>query len=103
MGVLGPRSRYQYQGDDGTIYKMNRRNADMDAIGNDHAAASVPPLPGTITPRRVFFKGVDGSRKHIDVSDVGNTFYQSGGTLTVDGIVYTATGRLGERDRGGLD
>ncbi len=100
MGVLGPRSYYQYVSESGTSYKMKRRNADMDAAGNNHASGSLPGMPIELKARRVHLKGDDGSRKSIDIGAPTNSLYISGGSCTIDGIGYTATGRTGEKDRG---
>ena len=63
------------------------------------APAVVCPAPKRFEPRCVYFKAADGARKQlIAASQTANLYATSfGSEITIDGEVFTSTGRKGEK------
>jgi hypothetical protein len=103
MSNFGGRGLFLYTSDNGKDYQMSMRLVDATATGQ----ASIPPdtspdLPRNFVPRHVWFKGSDGGRRKVNMGDSGNAFYTTGGSFSADGVTYTASGRVGEKQRGGV-
>lgn len=97
--ALGPRTLYRYFTDSGEqgVYLTD---TDLGtAIGATPAAGSDPrvTLYG-LTKRYVLCENADGSlRKKVTVPTADNTSFLTGGTLTIDGVSFLITGRVGEK------
>lgn len=96
--LLGARRYYAYTSDSGVAYKYL---TDLDlgtAIGatlND----TNPDFPRRFSPRVLYCKDENGNRKKVIVPTVGNSAYAADAstTLTIDGVAFETTGRVGER------
>lgn len=97
--TLGSRTLYRYFTDSGEqgVYLTD---TDLGlAIGATPAAGSDPrvTLYG-LTKRYVLCENGDGSvRKRVVVPTADNTSFLAGGTLTIDGMSFIITGRVGEK------
>lgn len=99
--TLGPRAKYQYVSDTGDIFNI-RTDVDLaTAAGLTASAAGVGSAkPGELEPRRVFCQATINDklvRKGLIV-DIDNPLYatDTSATVTIDGTVFTTTGRKGE-------
>jgi hypothetical protein len=100
-GPLGTRGFWQYTSDSGNIYTVRSRDADNVAIGNTpDTRDGHPSRPSSLKPRYVWGLAPDGSRRKFHVGSTSNPAYHTPGSLTVDGITFQITGRVGERDFG---
>lgn len=97
--TLGPRALFRYTTDSG---EQGVYLTDVDlgnAIGAVGAAGSDPrvTLYG-LTKRYVLCENADGSiRKKVVAPTADNTSFLTGGTLTIDGVTFIITGRVGEK------
>lgn len=96
---LGPRRLYRYftDNDEQGVYLTDE---DLGvAVGATAAAGSDPrvTLYG-LTKRYVLCENADGSlRKKVTIPTSTNDKFLNGGTLTIDGVTFIITGRVGEK------
>lgn len=98
---LGPRARVQYTSDTGDIYNITT-DADLAAAGQlpvAVAGAGQAP-PRRFQPRGVYCQNVVGGSlaRRFVACDADAAFYatSSPSNITIDGEVFTTTGRRGE-------
>lgn len=111
---IGPRLKYFYQSDDESVYYILRTDADLAVAGLGDAAdapivydvnnpppglATVCPAPKRFKPRVVHVQDEAGNRKSlIAFSLAANAYTRSTSQeITIDGRVFTSTGRRGEQ------
>ena len=98
--VIGRRSYYRYESDDGTEYSILTDDSLTAAVGLvQNATFSAPPR--RFRPRVVFCEAEVGgriARKAILIDEVTNSNYAStvSQNITIDGLVFATTGRRGE-------
>lgn len=109
--LLGPRGRYVYVSDDLTAYVVT---TDVDlavaGLGVGAAAPAVfdpgsPPanfggrFPRGAVTRKVFAQDAAGNRKSLTAFAPSSDLYETNlaQNVTLDGTVFTTTGRRGER------
>lgn len=98
--ILGGRSYYQYEADDGTNYSLlidDSNAASMSMVADD----SFPAPPRRFKPRVVFAEvqlANRVARKQLIAPTGASAAYASNTTtaVTVDTVVYNTTGRRGE-------
>lgn len=101
----GSRAKYEYEADDGTLYKLNL-DATLGSV-TDNGLAFLPatstaiPKPTGFRPRVVFWQGeLNGviKRKEIVCNPAGALYATDKSTaLTIDGVAGNTTGRRGEK------
>jgi hypothetical protein len=102
-GPLGPFKHYKYLSDDAFIYTIRERGAVGDAVAN----VAEPVNTHTTIPRGDTLRHIYGSnttagvtvRKRAIICDPTNVLFATGGTFTVDGLVFTVEGKIGEKRR----
>lgn len=99
--TLGPRAKYQYVSDTGDIFNI-RTDVDLATAAGltPSVAGTGQAKPGELSPRRVFCQAtIAGAlvRKALIV-DIDSPLYATttAQTVTIDGTVFTTTGRKGE-------
>lgn len=98
--ILGGRSYYQYEGEDGTNYSLLVDDSNAAAMGMV-ADDSFPAPPRRFKPRVVFAEvqlANRVARKQLIAPTGATAAYASNTTtvVTVDGVAYNTTGRRGE-------
>lgn len=99
--TLGPRERVAYTSDSGAIYNLETDANLADAAGLPSATAGTGSRkPSRFKPRVVFVEGLVGGvrvRKELIVN-ADNALYDtdSSGTVVIDTVTFTSTGRRGE-------
>ena len=99
--TLGPRSYYRYTADTGDVYKYLTDDTIALAVGavlDDQA----PDLPKRFRPRYVLAQALDSGtlyRKKIVCPTIGTPAYDTDQStdITIDGLVFSTTGRVGEK------
>lgn len=96
--LLGVRRYYSYTTDSGVDYKYLTDEDLGTAIGatlND----TNPDFPRRFSPRILHCRDAEGNKKRVVVPTVGNSAYAADAstTLTIDGVDFETTGRVGER------
>lgn len=106
---LGERSKYLYNSDGGSTYKVETDESLAIAgtgLGADppteYVAGVTPadPSPKRFKPRVVFAQAADGARKELICFDQTSALYETdeGSTVTIDGEAgWVITGRRGEK------
>lgn len=102
---LGDRAEYLYVADDGTNYRFTGDESVNDAIGNVAPAGTETRISVTsncpISPRYVYVElDSDPSvRKKIYIGDATLALYATLAPtqVTINGVGFTTTGRVGER------
>lgn len=99
--ILGGRSYYQYESDDGTNYSLLLDDSNAAAMGMV-ADDSLPAPPRRFKPRVVFVEVALTNRiarKELVAPTAANANYATNTTtvITVDGVAYNSTGRRGEK------
>lgn len=99
--ILGGRSYYQYQADDGSNYSLLLDDSNAAATGMVEDD-SFPAPPRRFKPRVVFVErnlGARIARKELVVPTSANAAYATNTTsnITIDTLAYTTTGRRGEK------
>ena len=103
---LGPRGTYLYVSDSSVSYNVSLDDSVATAIGNTLSTnAAFPVLKATqrrpISPRYVLLQlqSDPAVSKRVIVGDVDNALWTSSAasTVTINGVAYTITGRVGER------
>lgn len=99
--TLGPRAKYQYVSDTGDVFNI-RTDVDLaTAAGLTASAAGVGSAkPGELEPRRVFCQATINDKlvRKALIVDIDSPLYatDTSSTVTIDGTVFTTTGRKGE-------
>lgn len=99
--TLGPRERVAYTSDSGAIWNLDTDANLADASGLPAATAGAGQRkPSRAKPRCVFLTGSVGGvivRKEL-VVNADNALYDttSSGTVVIDTVTFTSTGRRGE-------
>lgn len=99
--TLGPRERIAYTSDSGAIYNLETDANLADAAGLPAATPGTGSRrPSRFKPRVVFVEGSVGGitvRKDLIVN-ADNALYDSDspGTVVIDTVTFTSTGRRGE-------
>lgn len=101
---LGPRAKFGYKNDQGAQF-MIRTDADLGAAGGMEEITTGATLPTGTKPRYLNLQYVDGNktyRKRLICQDANEAPYVNnlGSTVTIDGINWTVTGKVGEKLRG---
>lgn len=106
--VLGPRGTFTYQAGNGVTYNISLDRSVATAVGNTlstNAALPVISSGGVIplSPRYILVRSVDepSKRKRIIIGDPDNALFASAAAsnVTINGEVFTVTGRVGEKSR----
>lgn len=109
--LLGPRSAYVYEADDGNTYSVITDDSlAVAGLGAADAAPvafdpSDPPtnysgrFPRGAEPRKVFVEDASGNRKQLTAFDPTADLYATTlpQNVTIDTVTFTSTGRKGER------
>lgn len=93
---LGPRIWVKYIADSGANYAIQMDASIAASVEADFPASGTPNLPRRFKPRRLHLKSASGLHKSVVVPSSSFDAYLSGGNVTIDGVVFTATGRSGE-------
>lgn len=98
--TVGPRSYYTYTSDGGTDYSLLLDDTLAAAAGLT-AGTTAPSPPRRFSPRVVLLQATVGGRivrKRL-VVNADNALYQTDvtGTITIDGVSFGSTGRVGEK------
>lgn len=102
-GPLGPRGWTSYTSDTGHIYNIRMRDADSNAVGNTLTGQdAAPEVPKSIKPRHIWLLAADGQRRRVNIGALNNPLYSTGGTVTIDGILWLVKGRVGEKGVGSV-
>ena len=99
--ILGRRSFYQYEADDGTLYSIQLDDTLAQATGMVLSAINAAP-PRRFEPRGIFVETlVEGraKRKFLVVGTTSQVNYAANVSTTLDvgGIQFATTGRKGEQ------
>jgi hypothetical protein len=102
--ALGAKGWYEYISDNTTTYGVLSRAVNETAMGNTATTVNAfPALPRALKRRHVWAISSTGVRRKFYAGDPANTKYLGGGSLgTVDGVTWTVTGRVGEKDFGNV-
>lgn len=95
--LMGSRAWGLYQGDDGTDYAY-LTDADLkNATNAGNPPEGTPRLPKGLFPRYVNCVDANGNKKRLVSPNPESTSYLNGGTVAIDGVNFTITGRVGEK------
>jgi hypothetical protein len=80
------------------------RDVDALAVNNlSVARGSLPSIPKSLKPRHIWMATTaagTNQRRKVVVGLQANPAYTVGATYTIDGITFTTSGRVGEKDKG---
>lgn len=108
--LLGPRAKYNYTADDGSIYSIT--TDESLAVAGLGAGAGAPTefdpasppsgyagrFPRGAKPRKVFVQDADGNRKELTAFTPTANLYNTilAQEVTIETVTFTSTGRRGE-------
>lgn len=102
---LGPRAVYNYETDGGTNYNIQLDESVSDAVGNDQSTVNLPVIRASgrkpFQPRYILLALVSDPSitKTAIICDVTNPLFarDSAGTVTINSVAWSITGRVGEK------
>lgn len=103
--LLGPRATFLYETDGGTSYNIQLDESVATAVGNDLSTVNVAAIRASgrkpFQPRYILLALVSNPAvtKSAIICDVTNPLFarDASGTVTINGVAYTITGRIGEK------
>lgn len=109
--LLGPKSKYVYSADNGDTYSiLTDDSLAIAGFGSTTEAPEVfdpespPPnyrgrFPRGAKPRKVFCQDANGNRKEVTAFTLDADLYSTvlSKNVTIDTVVFTTTGRKGEK------
>ena len=95
---LGPRGWYRYVADDAEVYAIYTDVDLATAAGLELAVIGTPETPRRLEPRYIVLKADSGAAagKRL-ICNTDNNVFIGGGGVTIDGELFRATGRVGEK------